>query len=448
MATGGKTDYCDQPGRNVTTDRFHTSATFDFAEAKQDAPYARHRHAYRDILGLYKEPHAADDPEAVTDVTALRQVFGLRGEGLWISCDRIQSPRDKDHEYTQFYTLPVRLEESGLADRVRLLTAPETPLVEVDPVEGRIRTAHPGFENASLYCFGPAELKFANVLNANGEHDVLKKSPLENIQTALKAGKSPEVFLKQPIQYPISVRFHGKGNQVFVVAICTRRADLDLAKPFANDVREIQKLSGEGGVTGCRVVTRSGSQAWFQSGSKPLNRLACGPVAYAVQLRRLPRRFGAETFGPGRCVVGCGGVGEESQHRTRFCRSLRGLRKRSHQRRLYVPRAGAPLHANHGRRLRFANIRRWPGVVPEPNAARGERMVCRPSDGPAPSAGDLHRLSREEVPKRVLDGLAGRGNVAGRTCAGNLRAGLRETAAAIHLVAAIVDGPMDPDRRT
>ena len=293
VATGGKTDFCGQAGRQVTTDRFHTSATFDFAEAKQDAPYARHRHAYRDILGLYKETRATDDPEAITDVTALRQVFGLRSEGLWFVCDRIESRSDKDREYTQFYTFPVRLEQTGLADRVRLLRSSATTLVETDPTLGRIRTSNPGYENVSLYLFGPTELRYANVLNAKGDHDLLTKPPLDNVHTALQGGKSPEAILKQPLQHPVSVRFHSKGNQVFLAALCTRSAEDKFSQIKANDVCEITRFAGDDGVMGCRGVTRSGLRTWFQSGPKPLNRLTCGLVtAEAESLLVLARNDG------------------------------------------------------------------------------------------------------------------------------------------------------------
>ncbi|MCX7046936.1 MAG: chitobiase/beta-hexosaminidase C-terminal domain-containing protein [Candidatus Sumerlaeota bacterium] len=279
LATGGKTEYCGQAGRNVTDSRFHTSARFDFAEAKQDAPYARHRRQYSDDYGLYRQAIPDGDPEPITDVTALRQTFGVRGEGLWIVCDHIENKGAKEREYTQFYSLPVRIAEAGFADRVRLLAAARVAMVEENEKERRIRTDNPGFDNVSLYCFAPAPLKLANVLNGKQEHDLLKASPLETIQVALKNGRSPDAFSKQAPVRPVSVRWNGAGNQVFVTALYSRPGGDDVAKQFDNDVREIQELKGEGGVMGCRAVTRTGAQVWFQSGPKPVNRLVCGPVA-------------------------------------------------------------------------------------------------------------------------------------------------------------------------
>ena len=300
--TGGKTDYCAQAGRRVAGDRFHTSAQFDFAEATQDAPYALHRHSYGDAYGLYRQALAADDPEPIRDVTVRRHVFGVRGEGLWLVCDRVESRGAKEHEYTQFFTLPVRVAAAGFADRVRLLAAAGTPLVEADVGAGRIRTASPGFENVSLRCFAPSALKFANVLNAKREHAVLPRTPLETIQAALKAGRPPETVMKKPAQQPVSVRWTGAGNQVFVTALCSIPAASDLSKPVADAPREIAELRGANSVTGCRVLTGTGAEVWFQSGPDAANRLACGPVSATAESLLVVRRADGGTGG---LVLGC-----------------------------------------------------------------------------------------------------------------------------------------------
>jgi hypothetical protein len=306
VMTGGKTDFCGQAGRNVVDSRFHTSASFDFAEAKQDSPYARHRKQFPGVYGLYKQAVTNDDPEAIKDVTVLRQVFGIRGEGLWIACDRIENKGSKEREYTQFFTLPVRIGEAGFADRIRLLAAPGTALFEENEKERTIRTANPGFENVSLYCFAGAPLKFANVLNGKLEHDVLKKTELETVQAALKAGRTPDQILKNPLQHPVSVRWTSPGDQIFVTALYTRPAVPDMAKQYENDVREIQELKGDGGVMGCRVVTRRGTEAWFQSGPKPVNKLRCGVVEAEAESLLVVRK--TEAGGPkpdAGIVLGC-----------------------------------------------------------------------------------------------------------------------------------------------
>ncbi|MCX6553359.1 MAG: chitobiase/beta-hexosaminidase C-terminal domain-containing protein, partial [Acidobacteria bacterium] len=300
--TGGKTEYCGQAGRHVSGDRFHTSAQFDFVEATQDAPYALHRRSYPDAYGLYRQALGADDPEPIRDVTVRRQVFGVRGSGLWLVCDRVESRGAQEHEYTQFFTLPVRIAAAGFADRVRLLAAAGTPLVAADERAGSIRTASPGFENVSVHCFAPAALKFAHVLNAKREHAPLPKTPLETIQAALKAGRTPETVMKKPALQPVSVRWTGTGNQVFVTALCSSPAAVDASKPAVTDAREIGELRGADGVMGCRVATRTGDEAWFQSGPQAANRLACGPVRAMAESLLVVRRAGGGTGG---LVLGC-----------------------------------------------------------------------------------------------------------------------------------------------
>ena len=64
-------------------------------------------------------------------------MFGLRGEGLWLVCDRVANRGSAAREYTQFFALPVRIPEEGFSDRVRLLAAAGLSPVEEDPAAGR-----------------------------------------------------------------------------------------------------------------------------------------------------------------------------------------------------------------------------------------------------------------------------------------------------------------------
>lgn len=304
VRTGGKTTFCGQVGRNVVDARFHTSPQFDFAEARQDSPYARHRVQDRDPFGLYKLALAADDPEAIRDVTVLRQIFQVRGEGLWISCDRIENKAGTEREYTQFFALPVRLAEEGLAERVALLAAAGHQPVEENQAAGRFRTANPGFENLSLYCFAADRnsLRFANVLNAKQEHESLRKGALESIQDALKSGRNVEKVQEELSQRPVSVRFSAAGNQVFIAALYTRPAVFDTGKQYENDLRSIEPFGGEKGVVGFHAVTRTGAYVWFQSGPAAANSLRCGPVEAAAESLLVAKRPDGRTGG---VVCGC-----------------------------------------------------------------------------------------------------------------------------------------------
>ncbi len=304
VRTGGKTDFCGQAGRHIVSGRFHTSPAFDLAEALQDAPYALHRVQDRDPFGLYRQALPADDPDPIRDVTVLRQVFQVRGEGLWIACDRIASRGAAEREYAQFFALPVRLPPEGLADRVRLLAAAGHPLIEEDAAGARLRTANPGLDNVSIYGFASDRrpLRFAHVLNARREHDTLKKGPLEGLQAALASGRTPEQALELLGRRPVSVRFSAAGNAVFVAALATRPAGFDLERPFEGDVRSIEALPGGPGVAGFQAVTRTGARVWFQAGPEDANRLRCGPVEAEAESLLVVERPDGTTGG---VVCGC-----------------------------------------------------------------------------------------------------------------------------------------------
>lgn len=291
--TGGKTDFCGQVGRHVVDSRFHSSERFDLAEARQDSPYARLRvgGGREDWWNLYREVVAADEPDAVRDVAAQRLVFHARGEGLWVICDRIANRSGAAHEYTQCLAFPLRLRETGFADRVRVLAAAGRPLVAEDEAGAQVRTALPDGDNVTVAFFGPPQLTFANALNARGQHEKLR-DPLALMQEALKGGRSSEdVVRRRWNMRPVTVRWTAPGNQVLVSVLATRPAGSD------QDLRELAPLPGTDGVAGFRAVTRSGAEVWFQSGPRPTNALRAGPVALAGEALFVVRAANGVTSG-------------------------------------------------------------------------------------------------------------------------------------------------------
>ncbi len=281
--SGGKTGFCAQAGRTGRAERFHSSERFDFAEAVQDSPYALHRESSRfDIYGLYRTGLPADDPAAITNVSVVRQVFGVRGQDVWIICDRIRHRGSEAREFTQFFTLPIRVAQNGFADRVRLLAAATTPAVSIDETQAVLRTASPGFENVSVYCFAPAPLRFDHILNAKREHARLPRSPLDSILLALKNGKPVGNYDRAPIVQPVSARWTGTGDQVFITVLASRAPLTDLANPYAGDLRSAKALSN-----GCELVTADGTRIEFQAGSEPVARLTVqgpGDAVYGIEL--------------------------------------------------------------------------------------------------------------------------------------------------------------------
>jgi len=302
VRTGGKTTYCTQAGRNVVTTRFHTSRAFDLAEALQDAPYCNARHTDRgDFYGVYTL-NLSKDNTPVTDVKALRQVMNVRGEGIYLVADRIENTGTASHEYSKFFTLPAKVREKGIADRVRVLAAEGNNLVEVDPAQRRMRTTNVGYENVTVHLFGQ-DFIFANALDANKEYKPLVKSQLQLIQEAVAKKQRYADIVASAGKRPVSAHWTGAGNQAMATLVYVRPAADTLAASVASDLKSCQPLPGPQGVTGCEAVTRTGARVWFQTGPARINRLQCGALAAEAETLLVVQKAGAQELSG--MVLGC-----------------------------------------------------------------------------------------------------------------------------------------------
>jgi len=205
--------------------------------------------------------------------------------------------------------LPLRLREAGLADRIRLLAEARHELVQEEPDRRRIRTANPGLENVSVRFFGGGPLRFASQLNRRREHESFRESATESLVRALAAEKSPERFLKtyetRLFQRPVSVRFSGRGRQVFLTVLHTLPAAPDLKDVFQGDLRRIEEAGGAEGIVGFRAELPDGTDVAFQAGPKDANPLACGPLKASARALLVVRPPAGQARG---IVLGCGGI--------------------------------------------------------------------------------------------------------------------------------------------
>ncbi len=292
--TGGKTDFGAGAGRHVVRDRFHTSAGFDVVEAVQNAPYARPRlRDAADNYGLYTPtPDGAEDPGAITNVTATRFVCAVRGEGLYLVGDRLACPADATHTYTQFLSLPTLLPEPGFADRVRVLAAAGATLHEEDEAGRRLRTLLPGLANVTLHFFARQPLAFANQLDKAGVHVRAPSTALAEFQAALARGQPYRTLADRGGRRPVSVRWSATGPHAFVTALYTRPAVATWPESADAELREAAPHAGPEGVTGCRLVTRTGTEVWFQLAPAASAPLAGGPVQARGEALLVVRRAG------------------------------------------------------------------------------------------------------------------------------------------------------------
>jgi len=295
LRTGGKTIYCMTPRRNVVGNRFYTSETFDFAESAQLNPH------YRPPEGVRKDGHLFNlysvipelDNTPVDDVKTYRQVFALRGEGVYFINTRIENSGNRAHEYSQFFALPTwapaKRPEQAQAAVKQLREAGHELLVE-DGEAGLIATSNVGRDNVSIHLSGNLPFEYGNIIGRKGEHESIG-SPLEAMESNLEryierrvTGRNFEQRWLSHQLYPVSVRWTGEGNQVFLVVLATRPASSDEASsPLACGPRSYKKTQGRNGVLGCAVTTRNGTPAWFQSGPQRQNSLTAGPVTTTAE---------------------------------------------------------------------------------------------------------------------------------------------------------------------
>jgi lysophospholipase L1-like esterase len=287
--TGGKTIYTAQPGRTVHGRRFHSSDHFDFTESLQSHPY------YRPPEGVRKDSHVFNlynvipglDNTPIADIKTSRTVFALRGEGVYFVATRIENGSGVDREYSQFFVLPTWVNGNSpdaVAKTIKDLRDANHQLIVQDEKRGFLATSNLNRDNVSLYLAANEPLIFANAIDNKGKHVELP-AQLDIMDAALAKpgirGQTGKAFAKawtRQLVRPVSVRWNGKGNQVFQTVVASRAAADELARPLSGGLRDYTITRGAGAVIGSAVTTRIGTRAWFQSGPEEQNSLTAGPV--------------------------------------------------------------------------------------------------------------------------------------------------------------------------
>jgi len=155
VRTGGKTEFGAQAGRHVSPSLFHTSDRFDFVQAVQDAPYTlknylgKYADGRHDALGLGP---SASDGVALTNITATRRVFQVRGEGVYFVQDHMDAK--EPHQYTKHFMMPVYLPPENIEHRLDLLVREDESLLDIQPEAGRIRMDVPGMDKVTIHVVG------------------------------------------------------------------------------------------------------------------------------------------------------------------------------------------------------------------------------------------------------------------------------------------------------
>ena len=302
--TGGKTLYCAQPERTVAGHRFHSSGRFDLAESVQDHPYCR------PPKGVRKDNHAfnlynvipALDNRPVTGVKTVRQVFALRGESLYIVNTRIENADETEHEYAQFLAFPTWVPATRMAEaqnRVKELRDAEHRLVIEDAERGFLATSNVGRENVSIHLAASEALHLGNRIDGKGDHvsigpqlDLMEKALAKYASRKVSDRDFARGWLSQLLR-PVSVRWSGKGSQVFLMVLAARgAADNEMTAPLCRGLRSYEATRSAGGVLGCSMTTRNGTPVWFQAGPRRQNALEAGPVCARAEVLVVMRKDG------------------------------------------------------------------------------------------------------------------------------------------------------------
>jgi hypothetical protein len=282
VLTGGKTSYSMVPDNHVVDTRFHCSERFNLAEARRTDTYSRMSKVRGDWYNIWR-PNPGVDPTPIHGITAFRQVFHLKGEGVWIVADRLEDADTKPHEYATFWTYPAWITPKGLRKSLAELAALNHPLIEEKA--DSVRTAIPGATNVSSRFFGPP-FERINRLDANGNYVKTDKPQLQILREALeqkgaksKAAEEEVLQLDEDAEKSYGLRqagilWKGSGNQTLVTLHNTRPAVAEPSRQFESDLKEVQKIEAPGGVTGFHAVTSGGTRVAFQSGPNRSNALS------------------------------------------------------------------------------------------------------------------------------------------------------------------------------
>jgi hypothetical protein len=279
VLTGGKTSYSVIPSNHVVDTRFHCSDRFNLAEARRNDPYSRMTSVRGDWYKIWRESPGIDSTP-ISGITAFRQVFHVKGEGIWIVADRLEDAGTTPHEYATFYTYPTWIEPEGIRKAIDELAAIGNPLVEEKP--GSVRTAIPNASNVSSRFFGP-KVEMINRLDPDGIYVKLDKTAIKLLKDALdnKVAEQEVLQIKDDAATSYGLRqvgvlWKGSGNQALVTLHNTRPAIADPARQFENDLRDVEPIEAPGGMTGFRAVTQTGARVEFQSGPNRVNPLFQG----------------------------------------------------------------------------------------------------------------------------------------------------------------------------
>lgn len=272
--TGGKTDYAFQTPRTVQPGRFLSSPAFDVVEGFQDSPYTRREPTTGrgELLGVYQ--NTPDAP--LRGIVATRQIFHLRGEGIFVIGDRLKTGGGR-HEFAQMIAVPLRVPGAKPLEQLPSLVPQNATLVEVEPAIPRIRSLSPGLPNVSVYFAGH---DFTLGGRSTGPHQFEPVSTVtaQSFSERLKASKNPDRTLIESLPMIVSARWKGEGSQALAWLSVTRSGSESTSEGASGEISDFTARNGERGIAGFSFRTAQGMDVWFQIAPVTPADLTAGPA--------------------------------------------------------------------------------------------------------------------------------------------------------------------------
>jgi hypothetical protein len=219
--------------------RWHASESFNLMEGVYSGPYAKDYNAWSLPLS-----------ETLQGIVHQRLALFARKHGLWIVTDRLRNP--DSHAYEQIWRLPIK--------PCANINAFEPEDIKIDAASQTIRTMSQGETSIRGVIHKQPNITLCHIAPMKLEYTV--KNEPRNTSFAMGWQR-------------IGAKWTGKGDQQLITAILPRRPG---AGP-EGDLKDVQKIITEKGVSGFDAQTPDGGQVQYRAA---LNRngeaLAIGPV--------------------------------------------------------------------------------------------------------------------------------------------------------------------------
>ncbi len=270
---GGKAHFATYGKPDVVQEgRFHADAHFDLVEGTFSGVYQYHRpETFFDAFGSYgyeaslgkAQAKASKDgvefvDEPIRDVRQSRRIVSLRGRGVYVVTDVIESA--EPHEFTQNYTIYTPLRLDHLSKRVALLDKGNVPSLRVDQARQTLKTCNLGLPNLELRHIGkvpvsysvPDDKLFASLVESGGDPSVVMKT------FGKREKHHTEATGLLQLNRRVGVNWKAAGRHVLITLVLPQGRSYDVAGP-PETLRDVVPITPSQEVAGFTATCGDGT---------------------------------------------------------------------------------------------------------------------------------------------------------------------------------------------